>query len=249
MKGFFRGNPSGFQLDIFGEIHLISLLIALLGVVYLVKNIDRIKSNNRFNKLLIIVLFLQQTILYTWYGRSGYFTIRESLPLYNCRLAILCLIIGEVFKRERLKNIGMYWGFMGSILALLVPVLDPFGTDHYTFYSFFIGHLFLLWGSLYLILVRDRQVDKNSFKDIFIFTNLYHLAIFVFNVKTGANYCYMSESPVAIDFISQLPPVVYTCLAIVVFDILIFFTHMAIKNILKKKNTFINEVDINIIVE
>lgn len=248
LENFFRGDPSDFSLDIFGRVHLLFLFIALIGVFYLVENREELKGKKKFKNLIIYTLLTQQALLYIWYSRSGYFSIEESLPLYNCRLAIIALVLGEFFGRERLKSIGMYWGLMGAILALLVPVLDPFGYDHFTFYSFFIGHIFLLWGSLYLILVEEKEVDDRSLKEIWIFTNIYHTVVFLFDKSFGANYCYLIESPVMEELLGQAPQLVYTLLVILFFDFVIYLTHLGIKNIIKKTRvSFYDDMDEGII--
>lgn len=246
MRSFFRGNPSGFSLEVFGIIHILFLFIGLLGAMYLLKNKDRLKGNMRFKNIIIYTLLTQQILLYIWYGMSGYFSIEESLPFYNCRIAIISLVIGDIFDRDRLKYIGMYWGLMGSILALLVPVLDPFGYDHFTFYSFFIGHLFLFWGSLYLILVEEKNVDDKTLKGICVFTNIYHTLVFLFDSRFGANYCYLIDSPVMEDFLDKAPQLVYTLTVMLFFDFVIYLTHLGIRKIIDKtRGDYVEEVNID----
>lgn len=246
MKHFFRGNPSDFSFKIFGQIHILFIFIAVMGIIYLVKNRNELKDNKAVKNIIIYTLLLQQVLLYMWYGTSGYFSLQESLPFYNCRLAILSLVLGDIFKNDRLKYLGMYWGLMGSILALLVPVLDPFGFDHFTFYSFFIGHLFLLWGSFYLILVEEKNVDSKTLRGICRFTNIYHTMIFLFDKRVGANYCYLIESPVMGEMIDRIPQLIYTLAVILLFDLIIYITHLGIVNIIDKtRGNYIDEVDID----
>lgn len=231
---FFRGTPSDFTIKSFGVIHLVFLAIAVLGVYLLIENREKLISSTKLQKILTYTLLMQQLILYGWYLSSGYFTIQESLPFYNCRIAILSIVIGELLNIDKIKYIGVYWGFMGSIIALLNPVLDPFGIDHYTFYSFFIGHIFLLWGSLYILLIEDKKISKKSFKYIVSFSNIYHILILSFNNKYDANYCYLKESPILTEMASRIPEFLYGVIIILLFDLFLYLTHLFLKRIYLK---------------
>ncbi len=232
LKWFFRSSPSDFTFRAFGSLHIGIILISLAGVLYLLVNRHELKNSRLAKRIIVYTLLIQQLLLYMWYGFSGYFSIQESLPLYNCRFAILAIVVGELFNKDRLKYIGIYWGLMGSILALSVPVLDPFGYDHYTFYSFFIGHIFLLWGSLYMILVEGKGVNRMTLFKICNFTNIYHILVTLFNRRTNANYCYLLRSPIMSDLFGRLPSFIYSLIVLVSFDIIIFLTHHLILKII-----------------
>ena len=61
------------------------------------------------------------------------------------------------------------WGLIGAVFALIYPSgLDPFLFPHITQFSFFIGHLFLLWGSVYCIFIECVKFDKRTLKQLYI---------------------------------------------------------------------------------
>lgn len=234
LNNFFRGTPSDFQFKAFSGLHWFFIAIALLGVFYIIERRDSLREKNSFRNLLVYTLLVQQLVLYLWYLKSGYFSLSESLPLYNCRIAIIAIVIGELFSRDKLKYIGMYWGLMGSILALLVPVLDPFGYDHYTFYSFFIGHIFLLWASLYLLLVEEKSISESSLKNILRFTTVYHIAMIAVNLRTQGNYCYLIESPIFADRLDNMSQFIYSLIVIILFNVIMVLTHKTLGKISNK---------------
>ena len=234
LKYFFRGVSECSDFKVFGLIHIAILFIGILGVVFLTK---RVSVSRKFERIIGTVLLSQQIILYTWYLLSGYNLLTEGLPLYHCRIAIISTGIGLLFNKSICKKIGAIWGLIGSISALAYPALDPFVFPHITQFSFFIGHLFLLWSSVYCIFIEDIELNEKDIKTIIYFTNVYHISMFIFNHMIEANYGYMRISPIGIG--DNLHPVVYGLIVITLFNILIIFMN-ALMNRQQKSNAIDN---------
>lgn len=233
---FFRGTPDEYVFPIWGLTHIIMLFIAFLGVEFLISNKKKLKNSSLgkgFKLLMIIALASQQIILYLWYGFSGYFTIKESLPLYNCRIAIIFTILALVTDKNIFKNVGCYWGVAGAILALMMPTdLDPFLFPHFTGVSFFLGHIALLWATMYILVVDEYRISKPSLKSILYFSNIYHLIIYSFNVLTKSNYCYVIEPPFAKEFFANImSPISYTITAFAIFNLSMILVYLTAKTI------------------
>ena len=149
LKYFFRKTSKYCNFKMFGWQHIAILFIGTLGIISMIK---RIAVNRKFEKIIGIVLLSQQIILYAWYLLSKYHVLTEGLPLYHCRVAIILMGIGLLFNKRICRKLGSMWGLIGAVFALIYPSgLDPFLFPHITQFSFFIGHLFLLWGSVYCI--------------------------------------------------------------------------------------------------
>lgn len=247
-KYFFRGNPDGFVFPVWGFTHFAMLFIAFLGVEFIIRHRRKFRSTKigRYFKItMIIALASQQIILYLWYGFSGYFTIQESLPLYNCRIAIIFTIFALVTDKKIFKNVGCYWGVAGAILALMMPTdLDPFSFPHYTNINFFLGHIALLWSTIYILVVDEYRINKTSLKSILYFSNIYHLIIYSFNVFTKSNYCYVIEPPFAKEFFANImSPISYTITAFAIFNlamILVYLTAKTIYRLVEPENDLAN---------
>lgn len=222
---FFRGNPSDYSFKTFGLEHLMIIVVGFIGIMILKSLKDNGINTGPIIKVLAGGLILQQGILYLWYMKSGYFTLQESLPLYNCRIAALSLGLGYFLKKKTILNLGVYWGFMGSIIALLTPALDPFGPDHVTFYSFFIGHLFLLWASFYFIYVENLNRSYKTVRNVVLFSTSYHLVVMFFNLRIDANYCYLYESPIFTSYFRELNKSLYSIGVIILFDLMLLANH------------------------
>ncbi|WP_353093496.1 TIGR02206 family membrane protein [Tissierella praeacuta] len=238
LKYFFRGSPDGYVFPIWSLTHLIIIIIAFLGVQYILLNKRKFKIpliRTKFKRLIIAVLSLQQIILYLWYGFSGYGNIRESLPLYNCRIAIIFTVLSLLTDKDIFKNIACYWGLAGSILVIMIPTdVYPFSFPHYTNVSYFIGHIGLLWSTVYFLIVDEYRINKSSLKTILYFTNIYHLLVYIFNIFTNSNYCYLNKSPFANIFFTRfMSPMVYSLMVFLIFNIFMILIYLIAKTIYK----------------
>lgn len=220
---FFRTSVEQNKFINFGAVHLTLLCIALLGVLTI---IYRKRESKLFELFVGITLLIQQTTLYIWYFKGNYHFLQEGLPLFHCRIAIILISVGMIFKREFMMKMGSYWGIFGSTLALLFPGLDPFVFPHMTQFSYFIGHIFLFWGSIYLLTVKKIGMNKNDFKNVIVLTNLYHIVIFNINNLINSNYAYMKSSPIGIG--NKLNPILYGFVVIMIFNLILSLEYFII---------------------
>lgn len=226
ISSFFTNRPSSIKFITFGPVHLLILFIALIISIF----IFRKKGENRRIELFIgCVLFFQQITLYSWYFISNYNPIKEGLPLYHCRIAIIFLGLGLIFKNKNLTKLGSYLGIFGSMSALLFPGLDPFKFPHITQFSFFIGHLFLLWGSIYSLAIKKVGMSKLDLNNSLIFINIYHVLMYIINSYIHSNYGYMNAPPFNIGI--HLPPFLYGALVMIMFSIVLIGEYIFINKI------------------
>lgn len=227
---FFRGIPDNVSFIQFGLFHVAVLILSIL-ISYLI--IKYKKENRNFELFVGIVLLIQQTTLYMWYFANNYHVLKEGLPLYHCRISILFLSIGLIFNKETLIKFGSYWGIIGSTFALLVPGPDPFVFPHITMISYFVGHLLLLWGGLYVLCVKKIGMSKLDLKKLLLFTNLYCIAMYVFNYTIGSNYGYMNSSPISLG--NGLNQLVYGVIVMFISNIVMGLIYFALNGLSKLK--------------
>lgn len=241
-KYFFRGNIERNNFIMFGKIHIFILcFMAIVSILILMKKIE----NRKMELFIGIILILQQIILYSWYFMSEIDLFKEGLPLYHCRIAIICIGLGLIFNKEYIMKIGSYLGIFGSIAALLFPGLDPFIFPHITQFSYFIGHLFLLWGSIYLLFIKNIGMSAVDFKNTVIFINIFHIMMVILNKYLGSNYAYISSSPINIG--KSLNQIVYTILVMMIFNLVLFLEYIFInKNLALQKYNKFSDISLNI---
>ncbi len=103
---------------------------------------------------------------------------------------------------------------------------DPFAFPHITQFSYFIGHLFLLWGAVYLLFVRKIGMTNVALRDMMIFTTIYHMIVFIINNKLGSNYAYLIEPPFTINY--NFNPYVYAFIVIILFNTILLLEYLMI---------------------
>lgn len=226
MLNFFTNKPSPIRFRILGPIHLLILFIASIVSIFIFRRKD---ENRRIELFIGSVLIFQQITLYSWYFISNFNPIREGLPLYHCRIAIIFLGLGLVFKNKNLTKLGSYLGIFGSIAALLFPAIDPFRFPHITQFSFFIGHLFLLWGSIYSLAIKKVGMSKLDLNNSLVFINVYHVLMYIVNSYIHSNYGYMNAPPFRMRI--HLPPFLHGLLVMIMFSIVLIGEYIFINKI------------------
>lgn len=239
---FFRGSIEQNNFIMFGKIHLAILFLMVLVSIFIV--LMNIKSR-KLEIFIGIILILQQVILYSWYFVSDIDIFKEGLPLYHCRIAIICIGLGLILNKENIMKLGSYLGIFGSTAALMFPGLDPFAFPHITQFSYFIGHLFLLWGSIYLLFVKNIGMTEWDFKKVIVFINIYHIFMIIINNCLGSNYAYMSASPIGLG--KDLNQIIYATIVIIIANIVLGLEYILInKNKLIRKYYKFGDIKIKI---
>ncbi|HFI0035636.1 TPA: TIGR02206 family membrane protein [Streptococcus suis] len=186
MNEFFTNQIShGPHLTLFTHFGLLVLLFILL---YLTK---RYYTKTWFNRLFWSILLFQVISLYTWYVWAE-FPLSENLPFYHCRLAILFLLFA---RKGDLKLYFSYLGLIGSVVAFIYPVFDPFPFPHLTFFTYLVGHYALAVMSLSYILAEGHQFSLSRW-EFFSKTAMIHLVMLVVNWLTKGNYGFLTRLPI-----------------------------------------------------
>lgn len=203
MRHFFRIIEDGNDFKLFSPLHLLLLLIFFIGIIAIrfrwFKLGDK-KINKTLSYTLISIILIDQIILYAWQIGSGYFNLAISLPLYHCRVAVWCLIIGKFMKNRFISTIGIYWGTMGALVAMIMVDLYDFQFPHYTNFQFFICHILMGWFIINQLFNEGILINSKDQKKVLLATNIYNILLTGINlllIKLGypTNYGYMIEMP------------------------------------------------------
>lgn len=235
LQQFFRHQPDGvINMTTFGGAHLLLLALTALGCLFILSDHYLLFKQDKFKKLLAYTLLAQQAIMYAWHFSAGqYFNLAEALPLYNCRIAIFCAIIALLTNRKLARLIAIYWGLFGGIIALIVINPDPFLFPHWGYVSYFVGHIVLLWVTVYLI-KTGPTANLASLRHIVIITNLFHITVIIFNYLANANYCYLNKLP--LKFIQlNWPTPLYNLVALITFNVLLFIVFISLQKLTPTK--------------
>lgn len=199
LRYFFRAEEDGYIFKKFGLVHLCFFALWAFCILGIIVNSEKLKKDKKEKllKTLAIILLIDQIILYTWMIATKRFDIYTNLPLYHCRISVWFLIIASLFNNKFFQKIGVYWGILGSIAAIMYPDLYKFSFPHYTNFQFFIMHFLLGIIPVYMIFVRDFSFNKKDVRQILYITNAFNILLIVVNILLkGANYGYLTYSPI-----------------------------------------------------
>lgn len=202
---FHSNNPS---ITYFSKEHLEIMLLVILLTTIIIHFKEDLRRNNIHQKVgkifLLSILITQQILLYSWYVFSGNFTIKESLPLYPCRISELLCIILLIKMNEKYFDLLFYWGLSGAIMALLNPDTSNLGFPNAMFIQFFLGHIGIILTILFLGIIYDYTPTKESLLNNYKISCFYIMMIMALNKITGGNYAYLAVKPEN-SFFDKLP--------------------------------------------
>ncbi len=223
---FFRHEADDFVFPMFSLQHIAILLCAAAGVFCIIKYRARLHAWKALPYWMAVSLIVVQTLLYGWF-MTGDAAIRAAgLPLYHCRIAELAMIFALLSKWTFAKSISIYLGGYGSIVALLIPVMEAFRFPHITNFAYFLGHTLMIWTVTYLLAAADYAFTKAELIKIVIFLNLANLVILAANPALRMNYAYFEFSPIFTEFFQTWPRGIYLSVLFGLYNLLLWLTYV-----------------------
>ena len=177
------------KFDLFWYVSLFTLLALTFFTAY------RYREKKACQRFFQILQAVQLILLYGWYW-VNHMPLSESLPFYNCRMAmfVVLLLPGQSKYRQYFALLGTF----GTLAAFVYPVPDAYPFPHIAILSFIFGHLALLGNSL-VYLLRQYNARLLDVKGIFLLTFALNALIFVVNLVTGGDYGFLTKPPLVGD--------------------------------------------------
>lgn len=220
-KLFWDYNPGNNDFVLFGKLHL-SILLGIVLILLLIYN-NREKLRNLPHRpieiTLGILLITPRLLMYVWYFDFET-SLQEVLPLYLCRLVIICTAYTLITGRDEVRFIIYYWGLFGSTLALVFVDTGGYTFPHVMFFSFFMGHAIMAISVSYLIFVRDYRPSSDDLKKIIICSIVYIFITNEVNQMVGGNYNYLESTPSALPLSKKFVKSLYYKFSILSFFII-----------------------------
>ena len=190
----------------FGADHLaaISLIVALPVLLALLVRRTRSKLLDR-----AVIGGLSGLLIANYIGylifirRAGDLTWQQMLPMQMCDWAVAVSIIALMTARHRWFEIAYFWGFGGTLQAVLTPDLR-FGFPDVRFISFFVAHGAIIVAVAYLMLTRRLRPYPVSVVRVFAWSQVYFALALIVDHFTGVNYGYLLRKPEAFSLLSYL---------------------------------------------
>lgn len=138
----------------------------------------------------------------------AHFTLRNSLPLHLCDLAVWAAAIAMLTEQRWARTLLYFWGIGLSTQAFLTPTLNH-GIATPEFWLFWIGHTQIVGSAVYDILARGYRPRVRDLLVGTLGTALWAAAAFAVNLALDLNYGYIGNAdpsqPTIIDRLGPWP--------------------------------------------
>ena len=227
---YWKADCTSFAQKHFSTAHIISLIIIafLIYLIYVLKDKLRDRTKEKiYSSILGSILILHQISLYYWYIDNNKLSLRESLPLYLCRLSLILCILMIFTKSRKIFDVVYFWGIGGAGIALLFHDTSLFSFPHYIFIQFFISHGGILLSIFFMIFVHNYTPSLASLKRTFKWTIIYFIITIPINYLINSNYSYLRCKP-NFPLLNQISnnPFIYVSLFIISINLLFLLLYL-----------------------
>ncbi len=198
---------------------LVSILILILCYIYFPKLKD--KSYEKY-----IRYFLAVYLMITIFEINLYF-YQNSLPWYAyipeglCGISVVLSAYVLITKNRTAFVILFFWGW-GAFIAIFAPNINE-GPNYYYFYQFYLRHLLIVIGAMYMMRVFDYKIyPKDYLTYVFITLPLAMCSLalgYIINADLYSNYLYMVKPVIEgtpLDWFYGIHPLFYTVIWILI---------------------------------
>ena len=208
MGAYFARDYSGAAFELYGTGHLIALTIITIfcfSFLYF-RSIWGEKEKKIFRYAVAVFLIVDELSWHAWAAYWGIWTAQTMLPLHICSVMIWASAYMLFTKNYGIYELAYFLGIGGATQALLTPDASGYGFPHYRAFQTFIAHGLLVAIPIYMTLVEGFRPTLQSFKRVFIWTNIYMVFVFFLNLAIGSNYLFIAEKPAFPTLLDVLSP-------------------------------------------
>ena len=216
----------GTPFEIFGTVHILTILSIVLVSIFLPKFYKN-KSDKQISLMTKVVagIIAAHVIISPYkdlYLLADPYDWRETIPLHMCDLSEIFLVWFLLGGPRLLYTCAFFWGLGGATMAILTPDISHHDLD-YIFYM--IGHGMIIVGIMYATVTLGNRPYAKDIITVSLITALVLLPIvYAINLILGepANFWYLIAKPEGASLMDVFPDPPYhlfvtTPLAISVF--------------------------------
>ena len=209
MEKYFALVYDGPPFVLFGPAHLTALVIITLfcfSFLYFRKFWNE-KDRKTIRWVFAIAIVVNESALHLWSAYWGIWNIQTMLPLHMCTVMIWASAYMLVTKNYGIYEMVYFLGLGGAIQAVLTPAdAAAYNFPHFRLMQTFIAHGLLINIAIYMTVVEGFRPTLQSFKRVFIWTNIYMVIIFFVNLAIGSNYLFVASKPNFPTLLDMLAP-------------------------------------------
>lgn len=194
---------------LFGTAHLIALIIITLfcfSFLYF-RTVWGEKERKVVRWIFAIAIVVNELSLHVWSAYWGIWNIQTMLPLHMCAILIWLSSYMLVTRNYSIYEFVYFMGFGGAMQAVLTPAdAAAYNFPHFRILQTFIAHGLLINIAIYMTVVEGFRPTLQSFKRVFIWTNIYMIPVFLINLAIGSNYLFVAGKPNFPTLLDMLAP-------------------------------------------
>lgn len=208
MDEFFALDYHGAPFELFGPAHVAALGVVLAINLLIIANRQRfsLPMRQRFRASLAVVLLANEAVWHLWNLTTGQWTIQTMLPLHLCSVLVFASAYMLLTRSYKIYEFAYFLGIGGALQALLTPDAGIYGFPHLRFFQVIISHGAIVTAAIYMTFVEGYRPYPGSLKRVFIWTNIYMVAVFILNQVIGSNYLFIAHKPETASLIDALGP-------------------------------------------
>ncbi len=226
MEKYFALTYEGTPFELFGTPHLIALAIITLccfSYTYF-RKIWGEKERKIIRWVFAIAIVVTESTLHIWSLYWGIWNIQTMLPLHMCAVLIWSSSYMLITKNYTIYEMVYFIGLGGAMQAVLTPAdAADYNFPHFRIMQTFIAHGLLINIAIYMTVVEGFRPTLQSFKRVFIWTNIYMVIIFFLNLAIGSNYLFIAYKPNFPTLLDMLAPWPWYILELEAIGFAIFF--------------------------
>ncbi len=207
MEIFLQTDPSrSFQPFCFQHwVVLIFTAVLTVVAIFIGRRSDGAAGKKIFTGLFTALLVGNELLWNLFEIWSGRWSIETGLPLQLCDLGIYLTAYALLTRNRTAFEYAYFWGLAGTLHGLITPNLRE-SFPHYQFIKFFMAHVGILVGAIYLTVGCGLKPSRGSVKRVFLITNVYAAGVGVFNWAFHTNYLFLCHKPFSPSIIDVLGP-------------------------------------------
>lgn len=208
MPNFLAYNYDGGPFQLLSTAHLVALLLIIILNIFFILRRNSFNENNRrvIRYTLASILIVNELLWHIWHIMIGQWTIQEMLPFHLCSVLVWSGAYMLIKKDAGIYEFSFLLGIPGALQAILTPDLGIYGFPHFRYFQTFISHGLIITSAIYMTVVEGYRPYPRSIRNIFVYGNIYLLAVSLVNWAIGSNYLFSAHKPPTASLLDVLPP-------------------------------------------
>lgn len=211
------------DFEMFGQQHLVTMFVIAATAVALPLGVKRRRSVILTKRVAIVMC----AVLLTCKAVEPFYLVAQgrpwadALPLHMCDIGAICAAIMLLNRNYFLYELTYFWGFGGTLQAILTPSVEGTFPDM-RFWFYFLSHGLIIVIAIYATLLFDLRPSLRSIVRVFSAALVLAAVMAPINWILESNYMYLCDKPPVASILDYLGPWPWYLLALLTHCLALF---------------------------